>query len=33
LGAEVACILCIMASTVYLCKRTAADGEHMACST
>jgi hypothetical protein len=27
LGAEVACILCIMASGVYLCKRTAADGE------
>jgi hypothetical protein len=27
LGAEVACILCIMASSVYLCKRTAADGE------
>jgi hypothetical protein len=29
LGAEVACILCIMASSVYLCKRTAADGEYM----
>ncbi|WIA34399.1 hypothetical protein OEZ86_012735 [Tetradesmus obliquus] len=26
LGAEVACILCVMASGVYLCRRTAADG-------